>query len=433
MAVNRSSPTTTEQFPGDIIYKKIFRFSQDSTFVCCLNSDGLPGNFIEVSESFCKLVGYTKAELQASTPFDLAGTDLHELLTAGDRLIKDKRLLVQTDWYNKSGHKLKVEIKAHLAKVGRQPVIIGTISDKSRTKAETGLNVNEKATVHSQENKAELQSAKISSQALLDVLPDPIVRLNRHGVVLEARSGKDDYLLSYAKRNVGKNIDDFLPRRIANLTLRYIEKVFKTKTIQTYDYQTAIEGINKAWEIRLVNSGPDEVLAIIRDITESREREKRLMYLSLHDSLTGIYNRAFIEQEMYRIQQEGRGPVGIIMCDLDRLKQVNDTLGHSSGDNLLIAAANVIKKAVRRGDIVARIGGDEFVILLPEGDLAAAKSIYERIQQGTAIYNAQNPAFPISMSVGYAACSRGESVSMPELLKEADLNMYQEKVAHCKA
>lgn len=265
------------------------------------------------------------------------------------------------------------------------------------------------------------------NQALINALPDTLFRISRDGMILEFRAGLDDSLFHPNGEFIGKHISEILPRRVAGLTLHYIEKAFISGTLQTYDYELVVNGNHKVWEVRLVISGPLEVLAIVRDITETKEQERRLKYLSLHDSLTGIYNRAFIEQEMYRIQQECKGPVGIIMCDVDRLKQVNDTLGHSSGDTLLVFAANVIKKAVRKGDIVARIGGDEFAILLPQGDLAAARSIYERIQEEAAHHNEENPHLPVSMSVGYAACSDA-SLGIAELLRQADLNMYHEKM-----
>jgi len=98
----------------------------------------------------------------------------------------------------------------------------------------------------------------------------------------------------------------------------------------------------------------------IRDITERKQAEERLKYLSLHDPLTGLYNRTYFEQELNRLEGGRYHPIGVIVCDVDGLKLINDTLGHDAGDRLLLAAAGVIKDSFRKGDMVARIGGDEF-------------------------------------------------------------------------
>ena len=385
------------------LYKAIFEYSKDGIFVCELTSEWIAGLFVEVNERFCEQTGYTKAELLLMTPFDLAELPNTAVYDLRDRLVNKGQALFEVDFKKKTGGKLPAEVKVHIFERNGQFLMVGIGRDISSRK---------KVQAH--------------NRALINAMPDMMIRLSKDGIVLQAKAGRDGNALGNVEA-AGKSIYELLPRRLADLTAYNIEQALKTKELKTYEYEMAVQRQRIVWEVRLVNCGPDEALAIVRDITERKLQEKRLKYLSLHDSLTGIFNRAYIEQEMNRIQTTIKGPIGIVMCDVDRLKLVNDTMGHSSGDSLLVAAANVIKKAIRKGDIVARIGGDEFAILLQQGDLAAAQSIYMRIQDEVIKHNEAHSKFPISISVGYAVSS-DQSISMTDLLKEADYNMYKEKM-----
>ncbi|MGE5380019.1 MAG: HD domain-containing phosphohydrolase, partial [Methylocystaceae bacterium] len=169
-----------------------------------------------------------------------------------------------------------------------------------------------------------------------------------------------------------------------------------------------------------------------RDITERKKLEDDLRFLSVHDPLTGLYNRTYFETEMERLDGGRYDPVGIVVCDLDGLKLVNDTLGHEAGDRLLISTAAVLKQCFRQSDVVSRVGGDEFAILLPGSQHDQLEMLVNRIYEGVAYYNFDNPDLPLSLSVGMAV--RGSrTVSMRDAYKEADNEMYRVKLNRSKS
>ncbi|MGE5396785.1 MAG: diguanylate cyclase domain-containing protein [Chitinophagales bacterium] len=168
------------------------------------------------------------------------------------------------------------------------------------------------------------------------------------------------------------------------------------------------------------------------EIVERKKAEEQLRFLGLHDYATGLYNRAYFSEEMRRLDAGRHYPVSIIMCDVDGLKIVNDALGHESGDALLLEVANILRAGVRKGDVVARVGGDEFAILIPHSSIKDVEVIAKRIEALVLKTNKSNRKLPLSISLGYAT-SFDKSKSMDELYREADNDMYKAKALHRQA
>ncbi len=162
------------------------------------------------------------------------------------------------------------------------------------------------------------------------------------------------------------------------------------------------------------------------DITESKETEEKIRYMSFHDSLTGLYNRAYMETEMRRLDTKRQMPLSIIMADLNGLKLVNDTHGHATGDRMLKKAASIMEQCCRKEDIIARWGGDEFVVLLPQTAKEAADRLCKRIQTGLSQASFNN--IPISAALGKAT-KRRSGKNMEQILKDAEDRMYSQKLA----
>ena len=169
------------------------------------------------------------------------------------------------------------------------------------------------------------------------------------------------------------------------------------------------------------------VVLVFRDITERKQAEEKLHYLSTHDVLTGVYNRAYFEEELARLERGRHFPVSVIIGDIDRFKSANDVYGHLAGDTLLREAAQVIKAAFRAEDVVTRIGGDEFAVLLPLTDTNATTEAVARIKQSIAAYNEAHRDCPLAISFGAATAEAGP---LTDTLKEADKRMYREKLVN---
>ena len=168
-----------------------------------------------------------------------------------------------------------------------------------------------------------------------------------------------------------------------------------------------------------------EYLGISRDISDRKAAEKKLTYLSSHDSLTGLYNRAFLDSAMEKAVEDGMFPLSIFVADLDGLKLVNDTLGHAAGDLLIKGAATVLRMAFRSDDVIIRAGGDEFVVLLHGMAEEEAAKMLTRVRACEEDFNRTQAGLPLSISLGVATALKGEDAV--RVLGDADARMYAEK------
>ncbi|MCR4443295.1 MAG: diguanylate cyclase [Peptococcaceae bacterium] len=165
----------------------------------------------------------------------------------------------------------------------------------------------------------------------------------------------------------------------------------------------------------------------IKTRKELMESQRHLEYLSQHDVLTGLGNRFFFEKHLHEYSKEKPVSAGIVVCDIDGLKLINDTLGHSCGDSLLKEAGIIIRKSFSADDIMARIGGDEYAIILKNCSREEIIKSCLRLQKHLREYNKKGPGLPLYMSVGFAY-SREKDLNMLDLFKDADNMMYTKKL-----
>ncbi len=162
------------------------------------------------------------------------------------------------------------------------------------------------------------------------------------------------------------------------------------------------------------------------EVAEQKQAEQKIHYMTFHDQLTGLYNRTYLEEEISRLDTERQLPMSIIMADLNGLKLVNDTYGHLVGDEMIQCAASILKESCRKEDIIARRGGDEFIVFLPQTTEDEARIIKERIEEKSReVYMGE---IPVSMSLGVAMRESTEK-KLPTALKEAEDLMYKDKIA----
>jgi diguanylate cyclase (GGDEF)-like protein len=177
-------------------------------------------------------------------------------------------------------------------------------------------------------------------------------------------------------------------------------------------------------KVQHIDGRPRYYEGIIRDRTEYKKYEEKIKYLSFHDSLTGLYNQAYFNEELKRFNQSRKLPITIIMADVDNLKQLNDTFGHDIGDRLLKKAADILRHDFRNEDIIARTGGDEFCIILPGTSRDEALRVIQRIKIKCDFESSKK--FPISISFGTAE-RKCTSDHLKNVLRIAEKAMYADK------
>jgi diguanylate cyclase (GGDEF)-like protein len=197
------------------------------------------------------------------------------------------------------------------------------------------------------------------------------------------------------------------------------EKTMGVLVVQSYDHDTSYTTEDRDLLMIVANQ---IAMAIYK-----KQAEEHLIFASTHDELTGLYNRAYYETEISRLSARRDEPVGVIMVDIDGLKYVNDRYGHVTGDELIRASAEILKSAFRVNDVVARIGGDEFAVLLPESTTTVVLQGIERTHSLLEKYNASHTELPIKIGFSIGGCATNEKINLADAVQLADRQMYRDK------
>jgi len=267
----------------------------------------------------------------------------------------------------------------------------------------------------------QLRKTEAANRAILDALPDTILRISRDGTLIDYRLESEGVM----NVGIGNHINDMFPESAVQDIMNCQETARKSGMLQKLDILVSDGANEHHQELRFVKFGIDEVLIIISNITDRKKYEDKLKYVSTHDSLTGLYNRAFYESQLDRLGKGRQYPISIIVIDLDGLKHTNDRYGHAAGDRMICKAADVLKMAFRADDLVARTGGDEFTILLTETDYHSLQLVLNRIHSYLDDANTAEPSFEIRFSLGTAIAESNEKFH--DAVKLADMRMYEDK------
>ena len=230
--------------------------------------------------------------------------------------------------------------------------------------------------------------------------------------------------------NLGKVFRDEMSNHFANeLVDMWNSKTYYDR--EGINYSLSGEPVNVHLHWTLMPGHENDfgwVLVALQDITARKKAEEYLRYLGTHDVMTGLYNRAYFEEALSNLEIDRRDPISFIIIDLNGLKAANDSLGHYAGDQLIRRAAEVLRASIDDGYFAARIGGDEFVIVMAGAGEGDANEMMQRVQSLTVMNNKFYSEPDLSLSLGAATSAPG--ISLQKTISLADDAMYRNKGLH---
>lgn len=200
---------------------------------------------------------------------------------------------------------------------------------------------------------------------------------------------------------IGKRLLELFPSHQGTRIFKTYQQVAELGTPQTIEEGSAGESmVRQTWLRLAVVPMGDDIAILAQDLTERKQAEELLVYQRDHDPLTGLYNREYLENKIKQVEDENILPVSIIIVDTNGLKLVNDSFGHAEGDSILKRTANLLLSHSRKNDIVARYGGDEFVLVLPSVSLLETESLLKVLDSEAK--EMETTGIPCSLAYGYA-------------------------------
>jgi len=397
-----------------IRYQLVFENARDILLMVRLD-----GQIIDANLAALSVYGYSKNELLNMNIRDLRGPETGSYVSTQMHEADNNGILFETIHCRKDGSFFPVEVSSKGTVVNNKRVLLSVIRDiTERKQAEANLRQSEEKFRNIVENATE--------GIFQTTLQGSFISVNPAFVKIIGAASPDEMI---------NNISDIGHQIYANPEDRgKIMKILaKHDYVENFETEARSSDGKKIWmsiNAHTVRNQNGDILyfeGTCTDITERKLAEDQLRYLNNRDILTGLYNRNYFEVQMQLLEKYKHIPVGIIMCDIDGLKLVNDTMGHKVGDELLVAASNAIKACFSDDDLIARIGGDEFAVLLPFIGTARLEQTAKRVNAEVEGYNMKNPKLPLSMSIGFAFRQDG-SISIYDIFKRADNNMYRKKL-----
>ena len=372
------------------------------------------GNFVEVNKMAQEITGYSEEDILQMSVFDLVINR-----TKGKKLFKNffkrEKINVEGEFVNESGNYFYAKINGIKLDSNH---LLGFVEDVTkRVKIEK-----------------KLKRQKAYFEQLFHESTEGIVLLDNNGFILKVNKSFEK-MFGYSEDEIKRrNIHDLITpeekreERILHSKLLNEDKYIKKESIRKTKNGERIHVLIHGFPIKL-EGGQIGIYGLYHDITKRKEEEKKIRYLSFHDQLTGLYNRRYFENEMKRLNNSRRLPISIMVVDIDDLKGINDFYGHKQGDQHIIKAAEILESVTREEDIVARMGGDEFAILLPEADSKIADKICKRISKECKESNGEME-IPLNFSVGHAS-KKNEKDNLDDVFVRADQRMYADKRKCC--
>ncbi len=280
-----------------------------------------------------------------------------------------------------------------------------------------------------------LKNSENQYRSLVESTEDSIYVLDRDHRYLFMNKQHLSRLGIADSRYLGQYYGDFHSTENTKDFMEVVDKVFMTGESVRHDRKSERDDKYFLLTLSPVKEPEGKVSAVTvvsKDITDLKKMEERLRALSLTDELTGIYNRRgffIMAEQVLKLSRRQKRGVFMLYADMDNLKEINDTLGHQEGDRALIDTANILKATYRETDIVARIGGDEFVVI-PVGSTGDnIKVISARLQENLETHNViKSRNYSLSVSSGISYYNPESPCSIDELLKQAEKLMYEEKM-----
>lgn len=378
----------------------------------------IDGILVYVNPAFCEMHGFLKEEL-IGKPISVVHTSDQMKVVSSllQKMLSEGSFTNEEVWHlRKNGEIFPTIMTGKLIYLDEEPRYFSATMFDITSEKQTQL---------------ELANAKKQMELILSENDIPIAS---HTILYDSSHHPVDYRYDYVNpafeqligveksKIIGRTVLELLP----NTEKYWIDEFAKVaQTQKSIRYTNYSKEFDKWFSVSAYCPQKGQFAVLISDITELKKQEEKILYIYRHDSITGLPNRKYLEEQLLAFDQENHLPVGIMMIDINGLKLINDSFGVHSGDQVLIQVSNLLQQTIEQSDFIARVGGDEFVVVCPKTSIEKMERLKEHLLEQVSKLKIEDIRY--SLSVGYDLKITSNQ-SLKEVFMTAENDMYRIKV-----